>query len=130
MLAPVLDLFPEQEYERFVQVPLGRKKLDLLCVNRTDDSETVAVELKVRDWRRALWQASIDLQLAQRAYIAVWHEYAHRAEKNADLLKRYGVGLISVAPDSAAIVFKSVGRPRRIPREHKPEFYRSLLLQV
>ena len=130
LLAPVLRLFPKRRYRRYAEVPLGRKRLDLLCLPRTDEERSTAVELKVDDWRTALWQASIDLQIAHRAYVALWHEYAHRAERNADLLRRYGVGLISVGPKSARIVIESAGRPRRIPRARKPEFYRTLLFQV
>ena len=34
LLRPVLTLFSENRYWRFGQIPLGRKKIDLVCVER------------------------------------------------------------------------------------------------
>ena len=129
MLRPVLRLFPKKRYLRFVEVPTGRKRIDLVCSPKNEGA-TVAVELKISDWRQALWQASIDLQVADKAYIAIWHEFAPRAERNSELLGEYGVGLISVRPRSATIVLESNDPVFRVARESKPDFYRLLLEQV
>lgn len=130
MLAPVLRLFPKRRFRRYVQVPLGRKRIDLLCVRKGRHDEVAAIELKIDDWRMALWQATHNLQIAERAYVALWHDFLPRAEKNRDILEQYGVGLISVTPGSATIVFESRDKVSRVARLHKPDFYRMLLLQV
>lgn len=130
MLGPVLRLFPKKRFRRYVEVPLGRKRIDLLCVGRGTHKQSAAVELKISAWREALWQAVHDLQVAERAYIALWHEYVHRAEKHRSLLERYGVGLIAVRPKSAMVVFDAEDEVPRIARSHKPDFYRMLISQV
>jgi hypothetical protein len=127
LLAPVLRLFPRQRYHRLGEVPLGRKKIDLFCIPRRSSHEAVSVELKLRDWRRALWQATVNLQLADRSYIALYDKYVHRAEAHAELLDSYGVGLIAVDGRRAWFLRHARDRVFRVARSHKPEFYRVLL---
>src|SRR5258708_1081848 len=104
MLRPVLRLFPRKYYKRFPQVALGRKKIDLLCVPKQARKGSVAVELKLENWPRALWQALNNFQVAEQSYVAVWHEYVHRVERHLSLLDQYGVGLIAVGPRSARVI--------------------------
>lgn len=130
MLAPVLRLFPKPQFSRYLQVPLGRKRIDLLCIQRGGDGAATAIELKIDNWRTALWQALHDLQVAETAYIAMWHEYVHRAEKHRSLLEQYGVGVIAVHPRSADFVFNARDEVLRIARHHKPDFYQMLLTQA
>jgi hypothetical protein len=130
MLAPVLRLFPKRRFRRYVEVPLGRKRIDLLCVRRGREDEVAAIELKVDDWRMAVWQATHNLQIAERAYVALWHTFVPRAERNRSILEQYGVGLISVTARSAKVVFESRDRVARVSKVHKPDFYRILVDQV
>src|SRR5262249_19615878 len=118
MLVPVMRLFPKSRYHRVQQVAFGRKKIDLLCFPRQGRGKSASVELKLRDWRRALWQALINLQMADRSYIALWHEYVHRAVAHVRLLDTYGVGLISVGPQRARFVRHARDHIYRIAREH------------
>lgn len=126
LLKPVLRLFPKKRYQRFAEVPFGRKKVDIWCVSKKDEDPFVCIELKVKDWRKALWQATINFQIAKESYIAIWYKYLPRVEKHAELLDHYGVGLISVGPKSAKIVKNSVSRVIKLPRSHKREFYANL----
>lgn len=126
MTLPTLMLFPESSYHHFEQVTLGRKAIDLVCIKRKTNS-TIAIELKVANWRHALWQASVNLQVVNESFIAIWHIYAHRAENSADLLRQYGVGLISVNECSAEIVMRSQDPVRRIAKSKKREWYEHLL---
>ena len=127
LLKPVLRLFPKREYHRFKEVPLGRKKVDVWCVCKTEEYIEVCVELKVKDWRKALWQAIINFQMAKRSYIAVWHKYVQRVERESDLLNKYGVGLISVGPKSAKIVIPSQDKIQGTSRKEKVVSYKSLI---
>ncbi len=106
MMPPVLRLFPKRTYRRLQQVRMGRKLVDLLCVSRPyrDANQVIAIELKIKDWRTALWQAYINRQIAHQSYIAVWHEYSHRVEREVALLEQHRVGLIVAYPRSARIV--------------------------
>jgi len=127
LLNSVLRLFPKKKYHRFKEVPLGRKKVDVWCVCKTEEHLEVCVELKVKDWRKALWQATINFQIAKQSYIAIWHKYVQRVEKGSDLLKQYGVGLISVGPKSAKIIIPSQDKVEVTPREEKGVLYKSLI---
>jgi len=127
LLKPVLRLFPKREYHRFKEVPLGRKRIDMWCVCKTKENLEVCVELKVKDWRRALWQAIINFQMAKQSYIAIWYKYIQRVQKQNDLLKQYGVGLISVGPRSAKIIIPSKDNVQETWRENKKDLYKSLI---
>jgi hypothetical protein len=130
MLEPVLRLFPQSLYNRFPEVSLGRKKIDLLCVPKGRVNASAAVELKLANWRRALWQALNNFQLADQSYVAIWHENLHRVEDHLDLFELYGIGLIGVKPRNARFIRTSRDRVFRIAREQKREFYRHLVGQV
>ena len=126
LLKPVLRLFPKDRYRRFVEVPLGRKRIDILCVPKEQLLPQISIELKVREWRRALWQAIVNLQIAQESYVAIWYRYQDRVMKHRSLMEQYGIGLIVVDALSAQKVFESKGRARRIPKEQKKAFYEAL----
>ena len=82
------------------EVAFGRKRVDLVGV--TTGGDLVAVEFKVRDWKRVLWQASINQLFADFSYVAVWH----RTLKFLDLvlLKQTGIGVIVIGEDGARTV--------------------------
>jgi hypothetical protein len=127
LLRPVLRLFPKKRYYRFKEVPLGRKRIDMWCVCKAEENLEVCVELKVKDWRKALWQAIINFQMAKQSYIAIWHKYVQRVQKQDDLLKQYGVGLISVGPRSAKIIIQSENKGEGSCREDRKELYTNLV---
>ncbi len=126
MAHPTLTLFPVSDYVHFEQVPLGRKSIDLVCLNRSAPHATT-IELKIRNWRQALWQASLNMQVANESYIAIWTNYVHRAERHCDLLIAYGVGLIAVSTSSAEILLPSRDPVQRIAKSKKREWYEHLL---
>ena len=97
MIQKVSNYFETRGYQTFTEVPILRKKIDLIAF---DKKSSVAVELKVKDWYRALQQAVIHRVLADYAYVAIWHEYLHRV--NVEQFKQLGVGIIEV--NVAAIV--------------------------
>ena len=128
LLKPVLRLFPKREFRRFKEVPLGRKKIDVWCVRKNAEQGEVCVELKIKDWRKGLWQALINFQIAGHSYIAVWHKYVQRAQKETELLRRYGVGLISVGPKTAKIIIPSEDKGGQGWRDDKKRgLYKSLI---
>jgi hypothetical protein len=77
---------------------------------------SVAIELKVSDWKRALRQAARVRNSADQAYVAIWAPYVHRAlTLEAQRAFRYhGVGLLSVN-GSVEIRVPSVRRTPRYP---------------
>ncbi|MFQ5871022.1 MAG: hypothetical protein ACE5IJ_05395 [Thermoplasmata archaeon] len=91
-------------YEVHREVRLLTRYIDLVA--RAPHGGTVlAVEAKVRNWREGLRQALVYRLAADRVFLAVSSQYAHRV--NHDLLRSYGIGLITV--DGQAHIVMSAG---------------------
>jgi hypothetical protein len=58
-------------------------------------SQIVAIEAKLRDWRRALMQAYRYLQFSTQSWVLLDHKHSSSAIKHLALFKSYGVGLAS-----------------------------------
>lgn len=106
LFLPVSFLFTPSTYRVFSEVKLGRKRIDMLLVPHTVHP-WVAIELKVRDWKKALWQALINTQVAEHSYVALWHTSVSAALNQRALFEPYGVGLISVYAQSAEFVVEA-----------------------
>ena len=98
---------------------------------READGHTIAVELKVQHWQKALEQAKRILPAAHEVYVGVWAPYVHRclSAENATQFMRSGVGLLSVngeveikipANPSSAIYGPHVLLPRRASHHPRP----------
>lgn len=81
---------------------------------RAADGRSVALEVKVSDWRRALRQAVRVRNSAERVYVALWAPYVHRAlsAEARRLFAQAGVGLLSVNGDCAIKIEAPARRPR------------------
>ena len=106
LLAPVVDLFQVEGMRSLLEVRLSRKRIDVVFI---PGSQTgwIAVELKVHDWKRALWQAAVNTQLAEHSYVALWHTTIRTALERKILFERYGVGIISVTATDASIALEA-----------------------
>lgn len=114
LMVAVGDLWRRQGGRLAYEVPLFEHSLDMVVVRET--APLVAIELKVRDWRRALKQAVIAQLAADEVYIAVWH--AHAAGIDHNLLLATGVGLIVVDGPTARVLV-SAQRSRITLCEHR-----------
>ena len=70
---------------------MRNKVVDIICQN---DKEIIAIEVKVRNWKRALRQAIIYQLCANRTYVALCHRFSGRVK--IEFFLKYGVGLIEV----------------------------------
>jgi len=73
--------------------------------------ELWAFEVKLEDWRRALFQALQYRSFADRVIIVMPERWAHRAERHSELFKRLKIGLLAVDERSSAI--RVIVSPRR-----------------
>jgi hypothetical protein len=71
------------------QFELGGKFVDVVALV---DADCIAVEVKLRDWKRAVSQAYLNKPYFHGTFIAIPDQVAARAEQTASSL---GVGLIS-----------------------------------
>ena len=110
-----LPLFSAEMASVAREVSFGRKRVDL--VGLTTRGDLVAVEFKVRDWKRVLWQASINQLFADFSYVAVWHPVLKFLDLM--LLKQRGIGVIVIREDGARTVRQASRSPvlRPVHRE-------------
>ncbi|MDD5327168.1 MAG: hypothetical protein PHY02_05055 [Phycisphaerae bacterium] len=69
------------------------KSIDVvsMCSNTC---EIHAIEVKTKNWNRALQQAIVNLAVAEKSYVAMHSKYVHCV--NIEELQENGIGLISV----------------------------------
>ena len=103
LLQPVVTLFDTPGYSTVLEAKLSRKRIDILFIPSAY-GRWISVELKVRDWKTALWQAAVNLQIADISYVALWRVSISCALGRQDLFRSYGVGIISVTEDGASVV--------------------------
>lgn len=82
---------------------------------------TVAVELKLTKWTRALEQALIYQLCSDLVYIALPDDQIHRVDTEA--LMEHGIGLISVSKERCREIVKAI--PSQVVREHYRAEYRT-----
>jgi hypothetical protein len=76
---------------------------------RTILQDVIAIEAKVRDWRRAARQAIRNLVFAYESYIAVPSEVGARIE-GADIFARFGLGLLAVGREGEVTILRRAHR--------------------
>ncbi|MBI4158111.1 MAG: hypothetical protein HY505_00600 [Candidatus Yanofskybacteria bacterium] len=82
-----------------------RKYADLL-------TDSIAIEAKLKDWRRALKQAYRYKWFANKSYVFLPKENITMPEKNLDLFRSYNVGLASVSrEDGLEVLFAPKDEP-------------------
>ncbi len=96
------------------EVAFGRKRVDLVGVNSR--GALIAVEFKVRDWRRVLWQAAVNQLFSDFSYVAVWHTVLRFIDR--EHLRKKGIGLISINEGGARTVRRAKPSPIQRP-EHR-----------
>ena len=106
LLPAVIRLFEPTATRSFLEAKLSRKRIDVVFVPDSSGPWT-AVELKVRNWKKALWQAAVNRQLAEFSYVALWYTTVPLALDHCALFKSYGVGIVSVTSTDAAIVLEA-----------------------
>lgn len=65
---------------------------------------TVAVELKLHNWKRALIQAFRYRTFANLSFVIIDSVYIHRAINNIELFRKYKVGLASFGTNNSLVV--------------------------
>lgn len=99
---PVHDFFKNRNYSVFDEAKLFSRGIDIVAKRR---SKIVAVELKVRNWRRAIQQAYLDLRVSNYAFVAlpesIWGRIDRKIYYEA---YNYGIGLLSVDGEARQIM--------------------------
>lgn len=77
------------------QVWLSQKRIDIVLVEK-DSKEIVAIEVKIHDWKTAIRQANLNKIACHKSYVAIWHEFSHRALQKKEIFEDLGIGLIVI----------------------------------
>ncbi len=89
---PQIESYLRKEgFDYFKEVQFLSRHIDIVGVN---GKKIIAIEVKIKDWKRALQQALTCRLCAHEVYIAMWYKFAHRVP--VELFENYGIGLMSV----------------------------------
>ena len=95
MLLPAVQAYFRRRYTKTAtEVQFYEHRIDMYGYS-AKTNRTVAVELKLRNWRRALQQALVYQLCSDYVFIAVPEETARRMDLEA--LRVHGIGLLSVS---------------------------------
>lgn len=97
---PMVKYFLKQDYSIEVEVPIYRNRIDLVAFN---NEHMIAVELKLKDWKRALRQAIYYQLGADLTYIAMPFYQALKVYRRTGQLESKGVGLYGVLLDRGEV---------------------------
>jgi len=90
------EKFVEDEMSVKREVPLLSKWIDIIGYDEKTDI-VIAVEVKVRDWKRAFRQAMRYKLCSDETYVALYDEYIENVD--IDKFKKHGIGVISIKED-------------------------------
>lgn len=107
---PILDHF-DDDYELFQEVRTHneennyRKSIDLMFRDKKNGF-LIAIEVKLRDWKRAVRQAALNTSYCHYSYIAIPYNLAEKINK--ETFGQLGIGLIGVKEDICEIIIESI----------------------
>jgi hypothetical protein len=78
------------------QVRFSQKRIDIVLIEK-QTKEIWAIEVKIHDWKDALRQANLNKLACHKSYVAIWHEYSHRALDQRRIFEDHGVGLMVIS---------------------------------
>lgn len=96
LLPPIRDRLEGLGYTVCVEFPANGKVADIVGIRK--DGAVVTVELKLKKWRRALYQAFLHQAWADRVYVALPDKMEDLVCRNSQLFEEAGVGVYLV-PD-------------------------------
>lgn len=95
LMLPAVCAHLAPQYKHYtLELPFYEHRIDLYAYS-AELNRTVAVELKLRRWRRALEQALLYQLCSDYTFIAVPESTARRID--LEELRRHGIGLLSVS---------------------------------
>lgn len=102
------------------KIILKEKNREYYCINKNYSphiNKSVAVEVKLKNWKRALFQAYRYNFVADKSFVVIPEEYSRQAVENILYFKKYNVGLITVTNTGINPIFI----PRKNPKKYKNE---------
>ena len=95
----VREYFEHECFDVYEEVPMLGNRIDIVATKLT---KVIAVEVKVADWKRAIQQAILYRLVADRVYVAIWEDFAHRLD--FDVFRHFGIGVLEVNGQTKCIL--------------------------
>ena len=112
LIKPVIEYFKKQGYTVRREIKIGFHIADIVCFR---DKSVVAVELKIRDWKKALVQLKNYQLGADYVYLAVPLGRSHNIlRKSESILKKDGIGLLIINEKSLSV--NEIIKPKKSTR--------------
>lgn len=80
---------------------IDSRRIDIVGVK---DSQLIAIEVKVKNWKRAFQQAMIYRICADKVWVAIWHRYVDNVDQ--ELYDKHGIGIMSIHEKGLEIIRK------------------------
>ncbi|MBW8000687.1 MAG: hypothetical protein FVQ80_01525 [Planctomycetes bacterium] len=95
LLDPITKYIKRKGFRLHVsELPFYERRVDIYGFSKKKN-KTIAIELKLHKWKKAIEQALLYQLCADEAYIAMPKKFVGRV--NLELLAKYGIGLISIS---------------------------------
>jgi hypothetical protein len=88
----------------FEEFEILGKRVDVVAIDLTE-KHIIAMELKIKDWKKGLKQCIANQLFSNEVYLAVWHEFAHRAPIKE--FKEKGVGIMAVSANTIEVLLEA-----------------------
>jgi hypothetical protein len=95
LIGPLVKTYLNRGYKAYAEIQLSSRWIDIFMINE-ETNETIAVELKLTQWKKAYKQAKIYQMVADYVFVGMPEEYIHRAIDNKELFEEIGIGLLSI----------------------------------
>lgn len=105
-----------------LRLDADRKSFSLRSMPAAPVRDVVAIEAKLRDWRRALVQAYRYIQFASQSWVLLDAKQANGALRNLDAFQTAGIGLATLSVSGVLTVCVPA---RVVPPNSAPPFWRS-----
>ncbi len=92
----------------------------------SQQNRTLAIELKLRDWKRAFQQALIYQLCADQVYLAMPEKVCRRIDSS--IMRRHGLGLIAVQ-DSGQCMQLIAPKRQNVVRNHYRDDYVRIIME-
>ncbi len=109
LLKPVCRLFPK--LVPVTEFPFKGKLIDVLFIKRkTGKGNLIAIELKIKKWKKAMRQAAVYQLFAHKVYIALPNDRLN--DRVLETVTNQGIGVISIDLEKKLLKAKIVRRPK------------------
>jgi len=89
------EYLKKEGFEVYSEIRFLEKKIDLIYIKR---KQLISIELKVQNWKRALWQAYVNQLFTSKSYVCLWSEVIKNIDKRE--FEKFGIGVLSIDENS------------------------------